>query len=129
MSSARDHRLAILSHEEVDELYALPRFADEDRHTYFDLSPPEREAVEARIFYNTALLSKIYDQKLANSDEAAIEILRGTSPVAWQHVNLFGSIEFNDLGDPVDIDALAARYADPEFWSQALRELQAEPLA
>lgn len=64
-----------------------------------------RLIANAIIFYNTALLSKIYDQKRAVHDEAAIDILRGTSPVAWQHVNLFGSIEFNDLGDPVDIDA------------------------
>lgn len=47
MSSVRAHRLAILSHEEVDELYGLPQFTDDDRHTYFDLSPPEQEAVEA----------------------------------------------------------------------------------
>ena len=48
MSSVRNHRLAILSCEEIDELYGLPQFTAEDRHTYFDLSPPERAAIEAR---------------------------------------------------------------------------------
>lgn len=48
MSSARDHRLAILSREEIDELYGLPQFTDDDRHTYFDLSVPEQAAIEVR---------------------------------------------------------------------------------
>ena len=48
----------------------------------------------------TPLLSKVYAQ------------LRGISPVAWQHVNLFGSFQFSDAASKVDIDALAARYAD-----------------
>ncbi|WP_368759023.1 Tn3 family transposase [Pseudomonas aeruginosa] len=74
-----------------------------------------RLIANAIIFYNTVLLSKIYDQEQALHDEAAVEILRGSSPMAWRHVNLFGSIEFNDPGDPIDIDALAARYAAPEF--------------
>lgn len=49
MSSAADsHRLAILSPEEIDDLYGLPQFTDDHRRLYFDLSPPEREAVDAR---------------------------------------------------------------------------------
>jgi len=49
MPSASDsHRLNILSLDEVEELYGLPRFADDDRRLYFGLSPPERAAVEAR---------------------------------------------------------------------------------
>jgi hypothetical protein len=39
------HRLSILTAREIDVLYGLPRFADEDRHLYFGLSVPEREAV------------------------------------------------------------------------------------
>jgi hypothetical protein len=39
------HRLSILTAREIDDLYGLPRFADEDRHLYFGLSVPEREAV------------------------------------------------------------------------------------
>lgn len=85
-----------------------------------------RLIANAVIFYNTALLSKVYAQKLAAGDQAAIEILRGISPVAWQHVNLFGSFEFNDAASKVDIDALAARYADAAYSSQALKEEAAE---
>ena len=40
-------RLAILTVREINELYGLPRFTDEERCIYFDLSPAERGAVDA----------------------------------------------------------------------------------
>ncbi|MDE2203066.1 MAG: DUF4158 domain-containing protein, partial [Burkholderiaceae bacterium] len=45
---AASHRLSILTQHEIDELYGLPRFTDEDRQTCFDLSEPERHAVHSR---------------------------------------------------------------------------------
>ncbi len=41
-------RLAILTVREINELYGLPCFTDEDRCIYFDLSPAERDAVGPR---------------------------------------------------------------------------------
>ena len=38
-------RLSILSTEEVDELYKLPQFTEDDRHLYFDLSVAEHGKV------------------------------------------------------------------------------------
>ncbi len=70
----------------------------------------------------------MYAQKVAAGDRDAIAILRGISPVAWQHVNLFGTFEFNETTTKIDIDALAARYADPAYWSKALKEAQEVPL-
>lgn len=87
-----------------------------------------RLIANAIILYNTALLSKVYAQKVAAGDQEAITILRGISPVAWQHINLFGTFEFNETATKVDIDALAARYADPDYWSKALKEAQEMPL-
>ncbi len=52
----------------------------------------------------------------------AIDILKHISPIAWQHINLFGRFEFTQTGLQVDLDALAERYNDPDFWSRALRE-------
>jgi hypothetical protein len=40
-------RLAILTAQEIEELYGLPRFTEEERQLYFDLSPGERAAVDA----------------------------------------------------------------------------------
>ena len=39
-------RLSILSAKEVDNMYSLPRFIDDDRQVYFELSPAENEVVE-----------------------------------------------------------------------------------
>lgn len=41
------HRLSILNDDEIEDLYGLPRFTDEDRHLYFDLSPAEKAAAGA----------------------------------------------------------------------------------
>jgi hypothetical protein len=43
----------------------------------------------------------------------------------WQHVNLFGVIEFNRTRSRVDLDALAARYADLAWWRKAFEEEEA----
>lgn len=47
-SSTESHRLTILTREEIDELYGLPQFTEDDRHTYFDASPIEQVAVDER---------------------------------------------------------------------------------
>ena len=46
----RSHRLAILTASEIDDLFGLPCFTDEDRRLYFDLSAVEREAAMAYTF-------------------------------------------------------------------------------
>lgn len=86
-----------------------------------------RLIANAVIFYNTALLSKIYEQKLAAGDDAAIQILRGISPVAWQHINLFGSFEFSETPATVDLDGLAALYERADYWQQAMAGDDAAP--
>ncbi len=44
--SADSRRLSILTAREIDDLYGLPRFSEDDRLLYFDLSPAERQAVD-----------------------------------------------------------------------------------
>jgi TnpA family transposase len=80
----------------------------------------------AIIHYNTALLSRVYEQKRAVGDEDAMAALAGVSPVAWQHVNLFGAIEFSRAGGPIDLAAMAARYADPNCWRKAFEDDESE---
>ncbi len=74
------------------------------------------------IFYNMSLLSRIYDHMVATGDLAGIELLKGVAPVAWQHVNLFGNLEFSEREALVDLDALAALFGDPAKWLQAALE-------
>lgn len=81
-----------------------------------------RLIANAIIYYNTVLLSRVYEQKLAADDKEALTIIKEISPVAWQHVNLFGTFEFNQSPLKVDIDALAARFDDPALWSSVLKD-------
>jgi TnpA family transposase len=81
-----------------------------------------RLITNAIIYYNTLLLSRVYEQKQASGDHEAQVIIKGISPVAWQHVNLFGRFEFSPSRPKVDIDALAAHYADPLYWSKTIQE-------
>ena len=80
-----------------------------------------RLIANAIIHYNTALLSRVHEQKRAAGDEAAMAFIAGMSPVAWRHINLFGAMDFGAATTPVDIDALASYYADPEYWTRLLQ--------
>ncbi len=86
-----------------------------------------RFIANAIIYYNTLLLSRVYEQKLAADDQEAIKILRGISPVAWRDVNLIGNFDFAPRTSRVDIEALAARYNDPDFWYRSMQETDDGP--
>ncbi len=55
MSVPTHNRLAILSPQEIDDLYGLPRFSDQDRHLHFALSEAEREVAGAVRTASTAV--------------------------------------------------------------------------
>ena len=42
----RERRLRILGEDEIEALYGLPRFSDEERPEYFSLSPTEKRALD-----------------------------------------------------------------------------------
>ena len=71
-----------------------------------------RLIANAIIYYNTALLSRVYDQKRAAGDEEAVAMLTGVSPAAWQNVNLFGSFEFSPTESLIDLDVMASYLVD-----------------
>jgi hypothetical protein len=81
-----------------------------------------RLIANAIIYYNTLLLSRVYEHKLAANDQNAIEILKGISPVAWRNVNLIVNFDFTTGTSPVDIEALAERYENRDFWRRSLQE-------
>jgi hypothetical protein len=60
---------------------------------------------------------------------AAADIVKDISPNAWQHVHLIGAFDFEQTESQIDIDALAARYDDPDFWNRALIEAPDDSLA
>ena len=81
-----------------------------------------RLIANAVIYYNTKLLSQVYEQKMAVDDHEAAAVIGKISPVAWQHVNLFGTFEFSDEEFSVDMEALAAKYYDSNFWRRAMQD-------
>ena len=81
-----------------------------------------RLIANAVTYYNMALLSRVYEQKKVAGDLQAIEIIKHISPIAWQHINLFGKFEFMHTESCVDLEALAERYNDPDFWNRVLQE-------
>ena len=81
-----------------------------------------RLIANAIIYYNTLLLSRVYEQKVAAGDLEAVKILKGISPVAWRNVNLIGNFDFTTSSSLVDIEALAARYRNEDFWRRSLQE-------
>jgi len=85
-----------------------------------------RLIANAIINYNTLILSRVYERKSAAGDLEAIKILQGVSPVAWRNVHLIGNFDFATSSKPIDIEALAARYQNEDFWRRSLTEVDDE---
>ncbi|HOV58731.1 MAG TPA: Tn3 family transposase, partial [Rhodanobacteraceae bacterium] len=66
-----------------------------------------RLIANAIIYYNTVLLSKIYDRKLEANALDEIAVLKSISPVGWRHTNLFGNLEFSESDRVIDLDSIA----------------------
>ena len=73
------------------------------------------------IYYNAAISSRVLEQKQAAGDDGTVDILKGISPVAWQHVNLFGRFEFNKRGT-IDLATLVKIFDKPECWVRITRQ-------
>ena len=58
------------------------------------------------IFYNTSILSNVLRRQVENGDPSAARPLAPVSPVAWQHINLYGRYEFTKSFQLIDIDAI-----------------------
>lgn len=97
---------------------------EDEQHIWNECS---RLIANAVIFYNTLLLSKVLEQKQSAGDQEAIELMRRISPIAWQHINLFGTFEFTPSSSKLDIDALAALYLEPTYWLNTLKDQEEVP--
>jgi Tn3 transposase DDE domain len=60
------------------------------------------------IYYNTLILSKIYEiqEKLGNRD--VLEFIKRLSPIAWRHINLSGRYEFISLFLGINLNEIIA---------------------
>ena len=80
-----------------------------------------RLIANAVIYYNAAISSRVLQHKQAAGDDETVEILKGISPVAWQHVNLFGRFEFNKRAR-VDLAELVKVFNELECWTRITRQ-------
>ena len=82
------------------------RFKAEDEQVLW--SECSRFITNCIIYYNATILSRLLQQHQAAGDVAASAELTQVSPVAWQHINLYGRYEFTRTPAPIDIDTMAA---------------------
>src|ERR1700730_18544790 len=99
-------------------------FRSASRRLPFECSPsglaPRRRAKNALHYGTRSIMVPL----LPNT-----HIVKDISPNAWQHVHLIGAFDFEQTESQIDINALAARYDDPNFWNRALIEAPDDPLA
>ncbi|MFT6128719.1 MAG: TnpA family transposase [Neolewinella sp.] len=61
------------------------------------------------IHYNAAILSNMLDQYESATDTESTEWIKQISPVAWQHVNLYGRYEFQKTPDPINLEDMISQ--------------------
>ena len=63
------------------------------------------------IYYNVMLLSNLMDYKKASGDIEGAALLKHISPVAWQHINLYGRYEFRNGPEAINIKEIVGELA------------------
>lgn len=61
------------------------------------------------IHYNAAILSNLLDKYESTTGTESTEWIKQISPVAWQHVNLYGRYEFQKTPDPIDLEDMISQ--------------------
>jgi Tn3 transposase DDE domain len=90
--------------------YGKLRFGTEyEQHLWSECS---RLIANCIIFYNATLLSKLLAHKESQGDMQGAALVKQASPVAWQHVNLYGRYEFRKKPEPVDVDEIVRELAE-----------------
>jgi TnpA family transposase len=64
-----------------------------------------RLIANAIIYYNSAILSKLYEKFEKEGNQKALKLLTKISPVAWQHIHFQGYLIFSDQ-PVIDLDLL-----------------------
>jgi hypothetical protein len=68
------------------------------------------------IYYNALLLSRLLDYKEAAGDVQEAALLKHISPVAWQHINLYGRYEFRHGPAAININEMVRELAQLPVW-------------
>ena len=63
------------------------------------------------IYYNATILSHLLAHKKSTGDVQGAVLLKQVSPVAWQHINLYGRYEFRRWPEAINIQAIIQELA------------------
>ena len=58
------------------------------------------------IYYNMCILSELLAESEKEKNAELVTIIKEISPIAWQHINLYGRYEFNRRSGKVDINKI-----------------------
>jgi TnpA family transposase len=67
------------------------------------------------IYYNASILSNLLAYKEKNSNDKDIALLKQVSPVAWQHINLYGRYEFNRRSEFINMNEIVRELAQMQI--------------
>lgn len=67
------------------------------------------------ILYNTRLLSKLLELKEKDSKATEIEQIKYISPIAWQHINMYGRYEFAKISPIKTLEEILASFNLSQF--------------
>ncbi|MEL6256250.1 MAG: Tn3 family transposase [Bacteroidota bacterium] len=65
------------------------------------------------IYYNTWLLSQNLSKNQKGGDEIEIEKIKKIAPVAWQHVNVYGTYKFTTMEFPLEFEQILENATAP----------------
>ena len=97
--------------------YGNLRFGTEyEQHLWSECS---RLIANCIIFYNATLLSKLLTHKESRGHMQGAALVQQASPVAWQHINLYGRYEFRKPPEPVNVDEIVRELAEIRIGTEA----------
>lgn len=62
----------------------------------------------AIIYYNSAILSRLFIKYEASNNAKALDLIMQVSPAAWRHILLNGHYTFHSDGKTIDLDTIIA---------------------
>jgi hypothetical protein len=92
----------------------------------FSLLPDEVRVVEVQATAVRTLGGR--ESPKAGRSEAWLKLIspQVAASLAWRNVHLIGNFDFTTASSEVDIEALAARYQNEDFWRRSMTEVEDE---
>ena len=79
---------------------------EQEQHLWGECS---RLLANCIIYYNASILSNMLTYRECNGQDS--DVLKHISPVAWQHINLYGRYEFNKSPESINMDEIIEKLA------------------